>query len=51
MKESQGAYNKAVLALLSPEQRKKVGGRKEGADKKPALKKDREKKTEKKSEK
>ena len=51
MKESQGAYNKAVLALLSPEQRKKVGGRKEGADKKPALKKDSEKKTEKKSEK
>jgi hypothetical protein len=53
MRECQGAYNKAVFALLSPEQRKKAGGaRKEGADKKPALKKAGEKKaTEKKAEK
>jgi hypothetical protein len=53
LRECQGAYMKAVFALLSPEQRKKAGGgRKEGGEKKPALKKPREKKaTEKKAEK
>jgi hypothetical protein len=53
MRECQGAYMKAVFALLSPEQRKKVGGgRKKGAEKQPALKKPRERKaTEKKADK